>query len=65
MTIDDSTRKAAIKLLRKGLATPSEVANITRRSRQIVGHWAKATDWRTARAEYLRKRLRGAGWRDE
>ncbi len=53
MTSDDTTKAAAIAMLRKGLATQSEIARLSGRSRQIVAHWAK--DYPDARAEYLAK----------
>lgn len=53
MTSDDTTKRAALYLLKRGLATQSEVARLAGRSRQIVAHWAK--DMPDARAEYLAK----------
>lgn len=41
MTQDDNTKAAVIYLLRHGLATLSEAANLAGRSRQIVRHWAR------------------------
>lgn len=56
MTIEDSIRLAAQKLLAKGIATPAEISKLTGLSRQIVAHWGREIDWKTARAEQLRKR---------
>lgn len=53
MTNDDSTKRMAIYMLKNGHATPAEVANLFGRSRQIVLHWSKGTDWRSARAARL------------
>jgi hypothetical protein len=53
MTSDDTTKRAALYLLKRGLATQSEVARMAGRSRQIVAHWAK--DMPDARTEYLAK----------
>ena len=58
MTNDDSTKKAVISLLRRGLATHSEAAHLSGRSRQIVAHWAK--DLPDTRAEYLAKQWQRA-----
>lgn len=52
MTSEDTTKAAAIYMLKRGLATQSEVAHLAGRSRQIVRHWAK--DFPDARAEYLK-----------
>lgn len=53
MTNDDTTKKAVLSLLRRGLATQSEAAHLAGRSRQIVRHWAKGLP--DTRAEYLAK----------
>jgi Putative ATPase subunit of terminase (gpP-like) len=54
---DERTRKAAIRLLSEGYATPAEIANILGRSRQIVLHWSKGTDWQKVRTERISRRL--------
>jgi hypothetical protein len=53
MTSEDTTKKAVLSLLRRGLVTQSEAARLAGRSRQIVAHWAK--DLPDSRAEYLAK----------
>lgn len=59
---DEAAYRAAMTLLREGLASPSEVAEIAGVSRQLVRHWllADKTDWRKQR----RARLT-AMWRRE
>lgn len=52
-TSDDTTKAAAQYLLRHGLATNAEIAELSGRSRQIVAHWAK--EFPDARAERLQK----------
>lgn len=52
MTSDNITKAAAIAMLRKGLASYSEIAELSGRSRQIVAHWGK--EYPNARAEYLK-----------
>lgn len=51
MTSDDTTKKAVLDILSRGLATKSEAARLCGRSRQIVRHWARELP--DARAEYL------------
>jgi transposase-like protein len=55
MTIDDSTRRKALKLLARGVATMSEVAELAGVSRQLVRYWAEreGLDPVTARRDYL------------
>lgn len=53
MTNDDTTKKAVLSLLKRGLATQSEAAALAGRSRQIVRHWVK--DMPDARGAYLAK----------
>jgi predicted transcriptional regulator len=53
MTSDDTTKAAALYMLKRGLGTYSEIARLSGRSKQIVAHWAK--DYPNARAEYLAK----------
>jgi hypothetical protein len=50
-------REAALSLLRRGVASPSEVAELAGVSRQLVRHWLKASgiNWRPARAALLQK----------
>jgi predicted transcriptional regulator len=50
---DAITKAAALYLLERGLASYSEVAELSGRSRQIVRHWAK--DHATARQKHLAK----------
>jgi hypothetical protein len=45
MTADDTTRAAALKLLRRGLATQSEVAGLVGVSRQAVRLWVAREDF--------------------
>jgi hypothetical protein len=52
-TTDDTTKRAAIYMLRHGLATYIEVANLSGRSRQIVRHWALEHDCPDSRADRL------------
>jgi len=40
MTSDDTTKRAALYLLRQGLGV-ADVARLAGRSRQIVAHWEK------------------------
>ena len=58
MTNDDSTKRAVLSILRRGLATQSEAARLSGRSRQIVAHWAR--DLPDTRAEYLAKTWKSA-----
>lgn len=57
MTREDNTRAAAIAMLRSGMATLSEVADLAGTSRQLVRYWAKAAgvDWQAARAAKLQR----------
>jgi hypothetical protein len=62
LKVDDESRTAAISLLSKGMATPSQVATLAGVSPQLVAYWIKAAgiDWRRA---WLRRQ---AGmWRRE
>ena len=52
MTDDDTTKRACLYMLRKGLASYVEISELSGRSRQIVAHWGK--DYPDARAEYLK-----------
>ena len=58
----ESVRKTALKLLQQGLASPSEVAELSGHSRQLVRFWIKSSgvDWRTARTSALAKAWRKA-----
>lgn len=58
--ITNSDRKAAIKLLATGLASPAEVANISGASKQLVRYWCNTAgiNWRKARKAYLTKAWR-------
>jgi len=53
MTNDDTTKKAVLSLLRRGLVTQSEAARMAGRSRQIVAHWARGLP--DSRPDYLAK----------
>lgn len=52
MTSDDITKRAVQTMLRKGLASFAELAEMSGRSRQIIAHWGK--EHPNARAEYLK-----------
>lgn len=52
-TTREGNKRAAIELLKRGLATQSEVAHLAGRDRQIVRHWAQ--EWPDAREQYLAK----------
>jgi hypothetical protein len=59
-TSDDSTdqaRKAARRMLARGVCTPAEAAELAGVSRQLMRYWAKGIDWKAARTEYLRRRF--------
>jgi hypothetical protein len=53
----EKTRLASLKLLRLGVASPSEVSALAGVSRQLIRHWVVAADlnWRKARAAALAK----------
>jgi endonuclease I len=53
MTNDDTTKRACLYMLERGLANHSELARLSGRSKQIIAHWAK--DYPNARAERLAK----------
>jgi hypothetical protein len=57
-TTDEKTIKAALRMLRAGAATLSEVAELAGTSRQLVRHWAMRAgiDAGQARAKHLKKR---------
>jgi hypothetical protein len=59
--IEDAAIKSAVQyLLREGLATYAEIANISGRSRQVVRLWATELGAETARTERLDKLWRDA-----
>lgn len=60
--VDEAVQSAAMMLLREGVASPSEVAEIAGVSRQLVRHWLMAAgiDWRKQRDAYLAKHWRRA-----
>ena len=62
LKVDDEARSAAISLLGKGMATPSQVAALAGVSPQLVAYWIKAAgiDWRRA---WLRRQA--SMWRHE
>ena len=51
----DAGKQAAQCLLRKGLATYIEIAQLSGRSRQIVRHWSQQLDAESARQDHLAK----------
>lgn len=53
MASDDTTKAAAIYMLRHGLATVNEVAKLSGRSHQIVRIWAM--EYPDARADRLQR----------
>lgn len=53
MTDDDITKLAAQYMLRKGLANPIEVSELSGRSRQIIRVWQQ--QYPDARPEYLKQ----------
>ena len=54
---NERTIKAALAMLRLGIATQAEAAELAGTSRSLVGYWAKreGIDAPEARAEYLRR----------
>ncbi len=54
-TNDDSTKKAALGLLRRGVVSQSEVARLAGVSRQLMRHWARDLDVEAAREVFLAK----------
>jgi hypothetical protein len=50
---DDTTKRAVLKLLKRGQITVAEGARMCGRSHQIVTHWAR--DLPDARPAYLEK----------
>lgn len=52
MTDHDNTERAALSLLRRGLATQSEVATLAGVSRQLVRYWANREGIDCARARH-------------
>ena len=57
MTDDATTKRAAIYMLERGLASYAEIAELSGRSRQIVLHWGKDTAWQEARKARLERYL--------
>lgn len=53
MTERDTTKAAARYMLKHGLANYSDIAQLSKWSKQIVRHWAK--EYPDARAEFLAK----------
>jgi hypothetical protein len=51
MANDDTTKRAVLKLLRRGQVNPTEAARLSGRSRQIITHWARELP--DARPAYL------------
>ncbi len=54
-TNDDSTKRAALSLLRRGMVTQSEAARLAGISRQLMRHWAGELDAMDAREALLAK----------
>lgn len=52
-TKDAEARAAVIALVRRGLASPAEAAQLAGVSRQVVNYWIRGMDWRKARAAVL------------
>jgi hypothetical protein len=50
---DDTTKRAVLKLLKRGQVSPMEAARLSGRSHQIVAYWAR--DLPDARPAYLEK----------
>lgn len=50
----DRTKVAALYMLRKGLASYKEIAELSGRSRQIIRIWGRKVDAQKARKRYLR-----------
>lgn len=60
-------RKAVIKMVRSGLASPVEAAKVSGISSQLVAYWIRDIDWRLARQDVLGrawKRFTALGSRD-
>jgi|GEM_PF-5298340 predicted HTH domain antitoxin len=55
MTSDDTTKKAALSLLRRGMVSQSEAARLAGISRQLMRHWAREIDVEAAREQVLAK----------
>lgn len=53
MADEDTTKRAAQYMLRKGLANPIEVSELSGRSRQIIRIWAQ--EYPDARDEFLKQ----------
>lgn len=51
--IDPADKKAAIKLMKAGMATPVEIANLLGRSPQSIHYWAQGIDWQQARLDWI------------
>lgn len=62
MTIDDITERAALSLLRRGLVTQSEAAELAGVSRQVVAYWVSrdGIDCAKVRSAHLLKLWRKA-----
>jgi hypothetical protein len=58
MTDDDTTKRACLYMLERGLASYSELERLSGRSKQIIAHWAK--QYPDARAEFLEKKWQKA-----
>lgn len=53
MTDDDTTKRACLYMLRKGLAHPIEIAELSKRSKQIIRIWGQ--QYPDSRPEYLKQ----------
>jgi hypothetical protein len=54
-TTTDTIKAAALYMLRNGLASYQEIAQLSGRSRQVIRVWGKKVDAKAARKRYLRK----------
>jgi transposase-like protein len=54
-TVDDSVKRAALRLLMKGLVTHSEAARLAGVSRQLMRYWGAQIDYEKARNAFISK----------
>jgi hypothetical protein len=59
-TDNDITKRAALKLLRRGLVTQSEAAHLAGASRQLMRYWVLQAEIPDARGAYLERLWRAA-----
>lgn len=60
MASDDTIKRAALKLLTRGLVTQSEAARLAGVSRQLMKHWARDIPIDRNREAVLARLWRGA-----